>query len=334
MERTKDYLSKENSSCVKGIFAVFILLHHIAQYNPVEVPYYVHILVQSMGYLSVSVFFFFSGYGLSLQYRKNKDYLKQFLRHRVLSLYGEYLFIMLLYLLFFLCIGRHFTITELLRSAVLYPTFVTNGWFFFSILLLYLIFYIVYRLAKTPRMRVVGILTGTALYCAAGIFLQWGYWLYISVWAFPAGIIWQMRKEKTDAYAKNTGHWCTGLTVSGILFAVTYVLAHTFRLPEACYMTVRAVSAVCFVIFLMWLCMKIPVRCRVTAFLGKYSLYIYAVQGMILYGLTNCTDIRKPWLYCLIAVPGTLILAVIVQKTNKCLQILMKYSIMNTKRHC
>lgn len=313
MERTKDYLSKENTDCVKGIFAVSILLHHIAQFNPVELPYYVHILVQSMGYLSVSVFFFFSGYGLSLQYRKNKDYLKHFLRHRVLSLYGEYLFIMLLYLLFFLCIGRRFTAAEIFRSAVLYPTFVTNGWFFFSILLLYLIFYIVYRLVKTPRMQIAGILAGTALYCAAGIFLKWGYWLYISVWAFPAGIFWQMRKEKIDTYAKNAGHWWTGLTVSGILFAVTYVLAHTFRLPEACYMTVRAVSAVCFVIFLMWLCMKIPVRCRVTAFLGKYSLYIYTMQGMILYGLTNCTDIRKPWMYCLIAVPGTLILAVIVQ---------------------
>ena len=326
MERTKDYLSKDNTSCVKGIFAVFILLHHIAQFNPVEVPYYVHILVQSMGYLSVSVFFFFSGYGLSLQYRKNKDYLKHFLRHRVLSLYGEYLFIMLLYLLFFLCIGRRFTAAEILRSAVLYPTFVTNGWFFFSILILYLIFYIVYRLAKTPRMRIAGILAGMALYC--------GYWLYISVWAFPAGIFWEMRKEKTDTYAKDHGHWWKGLMVSGILFAVTYVLAHMFRLPEVCYMTARAMSAVFFVILVMWLCMKVPVRCRGTVFLGKYSLYIYAMQGMILYGLTNCTEIRKPWLYCLIAVPGTLILAVIVQKTNKCLQKCMRYSIMNTKRHC
>ena len=168
-------------------------------------------------------------------------------------------------------------------------------------------------------MQTVGILAGTALYCAAGIFLKWGYWLYISVWAFPAGIIWQMRKEKIDTYAKNTGHWWTGFMVSGILFAVTYVLAHTFRLPEACYMTVRAVSAVCFVIFLMWLCMKIPVRCRVTAFLGKYSLYIYAMQGMILYGLTNCTEIRNPFLYLTIAVGGTVIVAILINKLHELL---------------
>lgn len=152
-----------------------------------------------------------------------------------------------------------------------------------------------------------------------GAVLCCGYFPQMGILALHIGMgissrnFWQMRKEKIDTYAKNAGHWWTGLTVSGILFAVTYVLAHTFRLPEACYMTVRAVSAVCFVIFLMWLCMKIPVRCRVTAFLGKYSLYIYTMQGMILYGLTNCTDIRKPWMYCLIAVPGTLILAVIVQ---------------------
>lgn len=60
MERTKDYLSKENTNCVKGIFAVSILLHHIAQFNPVELPYYVHILVQSMGVsVRVRVFLFF-----------------------------------------------------------------------------------------------------------------------------------------------------------------------------------------------------------------------------------------------------------------------------------
>ena len=128
-----------------------------------------------------------------------------------------------------------------------------------------------------------------------------------------------MRKEKIDTYAKNTGHWWTGFMVSGILFAVTYVLAHTFRLPEACYMTVRAVSAVCFVIFLMWLCMKIPVRCRVTAFLGKYSLYIYAMQGMILYGLTNCTEIRNPFLYLTIAVGGTVIVAILINKLHELL---------------
>ena len=48
-------------------------------------------------------------------------------------------------------------------------------------------------------------------------------------------------------------HQKTVTVLSALVFAVTYVLAHTFRLPEACYMTVRAVSAVCFVIFLMWL---------------------------------------------------------------------------------
>lgn len=314
MEQTKDYLSKDNSSCIKGIFAVVILIHHITQFNPVDMPNYVHLLVQSTGYLSVSVFFFFSGYGLSLQYNKNENYLNHFLKHRVLSLYGKYLFIMLMYLLFFLCIGRRFTAMELFHSAVLYHTFVSNGWFFFSILLLYLIFYIVYRLAKTPRMQMTGILAGVALYCAAGIIFKWSYWIYISVWAFPAGIFWQMEKERIDTFAKNARHWWTGFVVLGILFVGTYVPAHTFRLPEVCYMTARAVSAVFFVFVLIWLCMKIPVRCRVTVFLGKYSLYIYAMHGMILYGLTNCTDIRTPWLYCLIAVPGTLILAVIVQK--------------------
>ena len=109
MQLTKDYLSKENGNSLKGIFAVVILLHHISQFNYVKMPYYVFLLIQSAGYLAVGIFFALSGYGLSVQVQTKKDYLKTFWMHRILPLYLHYVFFMLLYLLFFIGIGRKFT---------------------------------------------------------------------------------------------------------------------------------------------------------------------------------------------------------------------------------
>jgi membrane-bound acyltransferase YfiQ involved in biofilm formation len=59
-----EFLSKSSTDCIRGICIVVIILHHIAQrmLNPVLLKPYEH-----FGYLSVSIFFFLSGYGLWYQ---------------------------------------------------------------------------------------------------------------------------------------------------------------------------------------------------------------------------------------------------------------------------
>lgn len=312
MGEFKDYLSKENCNCIRGIFAVVILVHHIAQLGLVKVPYYVDLLLQSTGYLAVSIFFFLSGYGLAEQDKRQKDYLKHFGRNRMLPIYGMYLYVWMLYLLFFLIIGRQFTIEEILRSLVIYPTFVNNGWFFFAIIIIYSLFWLVYTFIKNPTGRIVGVVIGLAAFCFVGYFLK--YWTYISVFAFPMGMVWQYNKTRIDAFAERRDRWVCGMTGSVVLFCVFFLPANMYRLPEWCYMACRTLSAVFFVNAVMWACIKIPVSNRITKFLGEYSPYIYAMQGMILYGLANCTEIRNPVAFTLLAVLGTLFLAVMTQK--------------------
>ena len=309
MQLTKDYLSKENGNSVKGIFAVVILLHHISQFNYVKMPYYVFLLIQSAGYLSVGIFFALSGYGLSVQAQTKKDYLKTFWLHRILPLYLHYVVFMLLYLVFFIGIGRKFTALEIVRSLLLYPTIVTNGWFFFSILILYVLFWIVHSVAKEPLCRDILMAAGLLMYCGAGIALKWGYWIYISVFAFLLGMIWQQYREKLDAFASSGKSWWYGLLAGIFLFGMTFLFSHMYRLPEWCYMSLKAVSCVFFSGLVFWMLQKIPVRNFLTDFLGKYSLAFYACQGIILYFLTNELHLTEPVKYLFFAVTGTLLLA-------------------------
>ena len=82
-----------------------------------------------------------------------------------------------------------------------------------------------------------------------------------------------------------------------------------YRLPEWCYMSLKAVSCVFFSGLVFWMLQKIPVRNFLTDFLGKYSLEIYACQGIILYFLTNELHLTEPVKYLFFAVTGTLLLA-------------------------
>ena len=64
-------LSKDKCNCLKGVFAMVVLLHHLKQHSGVFSDYAVpSIIFQAMGYLSVAVFFFISGYGLAISWQK------------------------------------------------------------------------------------------------------------------------------------------------------------------------------------------------------------------------------------------------------------------------
>lgn len=55
----QDYLSKNNSDCIKGLFALCVLLHHIYQGSGLFRGSILGMGLQALGYLSVAMFFFY-----------------------------------------------------------------------------------------------------------------------------------------------------------------------------------------------------------------------------------------------------------------------------------
>lgn len=310
----KDYLSKDNSNCIKGIFAIIIIFHHIMQFHPVQMNPYVNYIVTSLGYLSVAIFFFFSGYGLEESFCKKKDYLSTFWKRRILSMYGTYFYVLIIYLLVFLAIGRRFSFSTILKSVLLYATIVNNGWFFFAIIVFYILFYVTHKFIKKDIFQMLGVLAGLVLWCMASIYWNFGYWTYLSVFAFALGIFWSHNKAKIDRYAEQSKGYVTGLILLGMSFAFTYLLGHMYSFPESVYLIFQMLSAIIFPALVMWLCMKIPVSCVFTKFLGKYSKYIYAMHGLVLNVFSNEFCIENTIVYILVSLFGSIILAVVVQK--------------------
>ena len=85
VQSKENYLSKQNSDCLKGIFAFFVITHHLYQSSNLINGGALAVILQALGYLSVAVFFFLSGYGLMYSFIiKGDGYISNFIKKRIL----------------------------------------------------------------------------------------------------------------------------------------------------------------------------------------------------------------------------------------------------------
>ena len=81
LSQKSDYMSREVTDTVKGVFIVFVFLSHANQYIRVDNP-----IGEWLGQLVVVMFFFYSGYGVTESWRnKGLKYVLDMPRHRILS---------------------------------------------------------------------------------------------------------------------------------------------------------------------------------------------------------------------------------------------------------
>ena len=83
----EDYMGREQTTSVKGILAVLILLSHMngyVQLGGTLDSIYLKIMTL-IGQLMVTLFFFYSGYGITESVRKNPEYPNTFFRKRFLK---------------------------------------------------------------------------------------------------------------------------------------------------------------------------------------------------------------------------------------------------------
>lgn len=145
---SQSYLSKKNTDCLKGIFAVVVVLAHIRGRLPVFNDTVVGQILTASGYLAVAVFFFLSAYGLQASVdSKGVAYLQTFPRRRILPFYGTYLFVLMLYVLVYAWSGELNTVKPniLFRSLIFGGTLIENGWYLQTALLFYIMFWAIFR---------------------------------------------------------------------------------------------------------------------------------------------------------------------------------------------
>lgn len=142
-------LSLTSSKGILGFCAIGIMLHHMSQtiYFANEDPG-ILIFMVDIGVGFVGMFFFFSGYGLYSSLRDKPDYLKGFLRGRIPTILVPFYICNFAFILGSYLWGYEFQEGELLRYLTGVVLMNSQMWYIVEILVLYLLFYVVFRFVK------------------------------------------------------------------------------------------------------------------------------------------------------------------------------------------
>ncbi|MBR5933621.1 MAG: acyltransferase [Treponema sp.] len=149
----EDSLSLDAMTSLKGVLAIFVLCHHLSQKPAFQQTHTIGIF-EHIGFLFVGVFFLCSGYGLYKSYLKKPDYLKSFLKRRVLPIVIFYYVMIAIYAVYHLIQGSAFTPVEWALKLSGLVMINSQCWYVIVILIFYLAFYFIY---KSERLRKYGI---------------------------------------------------------------------------------------------------------------------------------------------------------------------------------
>lgn len=150
-EFNEDFLSLDTMKSLRGFAALGVILHHISQQQTFQQEGILLPFVNAGAYF-VAIFFFCSGYGLLKSYDAKPDYLKGFIKKRivksiVLPFYVDVLVYAALYALFKIHLEKEQWITNIAGITMMNQ----YAWFPIVLAILYLVFFLTFRFVRNRK---------------------------------------------------------------------------------------------------------------------------------------------------------------------------------------
>lgn len=274
-----DYLSKESTDALRGCLCIAIVIHHVYQYlltDMINAPI-IRALLQNMGFWSVALFFFLSGYALMYSYDHKKNYLKPFVKQKILPLGIIYLLSTALYITYSLINGESFNFTNELKGLLLGYD-VHSLWYLQATIYLYLLFYISYR-RKTKFCNAI-LIAGIISYIVYCILIDSSIVYYATILNFPLGIAWNKKRNKIETKLHNKA--AIYLIISATIFVLSFTLS---KIVKIYYLAnaLMVISNLIITITIMLIYRIRPLNIPIIKTIGKASLEVYVFQFLFIY---------------------------------------------------
>ena len=196
----ENYLSKKNTDSVKGIFILMVFLSHFNQYCVLNGRFDGLYLLpfKIIGQGMVTMFLFYSGYGVMESIKKKENYIESIPKNRILMVLIQFDVAIMLFALLKLILGEKFTITKLLLSFVGWESLGNSNWYIFAILSLYTFTYIGFKIFdKKYNLAAVSVVGITILYIfVLVLFSNKSTIFYDTVLCYSLGMFWSLYQEK------------------------------------------------------------------------------------------------------------------------------------------
>lgn len=215
-----DYISKDKSTSIKGIFILLVFFSHFNKYATytglMDAVYFK--IVGVVGQIMVVPFLFYSGYGVmeSIK-RKGKEYVATIPKNRILKVFLQYAIAMSVVLIIRFAMGEKILFFDVLLTFVCWK----RDWFILAIIFLYLFTYLSFKIIKTEKyfINVLLVFTLTVFYIVILCNLKSSYW-YDTVLAYPVGMLYSLYREKIEKLTTYRLYkWIFSLLIIGIFAA-------------------------------------------------------------------------------------------------------------------
>lgn len=307
-------LSKDVTLQAKGILAFLVFAHHLYQVTGIFSGTYLGYLLQAFGYWAVAVFFFLSGYGLTVSYlSKGSEYAKSLLIKKAAPFFTVYIVLIGLYFLIgFAKNGAPPEYSAIWQSFLLGKTIVGNGWYLQVQILLYLIFCVSFTFFSRDNSKKSAAFL--VLLCAAYMVSAKAFHLsatyYISVPSFLLGTAFAFPRFKPFFCSRNKMKvfLCFAFAVAslGMYLVWKHLSGHWFS------DVFLGLSTLSFSLFFVLFGMLIYNKRFNIGCVGKISFEIYVCQGLAMtFFHSKIVNISNTYLYILACVAATVVIAVL-----------------------
>lgn len=279
---------------LRGLFALEIIIGHCTRYDSTLLSPFGHFMLISVGF-----FFFVSGFGLARSYAEKPGYINSFFMHRII-----HLLVIALVAWIFTSIISHLSpiktdfsdipgsVSDLLRS-LLYKT----NWYIRELLLLYLLFFLVYRFINSYRILIISLLQ--IIMCIILFFTDHTRCWFASLACFTLGIILYTYYERIVTFINS---------VKGIAFALLLLFFGTvlslpdyqhrtglpFEVTEMLSAFFNNIMCIGFIFALLLFLIYIKPGNIVLSFFNKLSTELYLFQ-FIFVAIAEKMQLSVPW---------------------------------------
>ena len=306
--RFEERFSIEISKGMQGYFALWIIIHQVSVSFRNAGDRGALGFFEDLGVLFVGFFFFCSGYGLITSFENKEHYLKGFLKKRVLMVLVPFFLCNYAYMITTLLLGTKYEMQDLF--AAFFGLLLLNNqmWFAVEIMILYLLFYLTFRLVKNENaaiillglqvlvIMIISFLLGHDYTTMTGGKWFYGEWWYnttllflvgmgagrfrgkvseiLKKWYYPilvlCGVGFLLFRSLTRYQMVYGGYWTDRMKMNGEI-SMGYG-------DKAMTLICQVPMVICFVMLILLVLQKFRLHNRVMAFLGQISLEMILIN--------------------------------------------------------
>ena len=274
-----DYMELKNTNSIKGIFVWMIILSHYKSYYKQKKKYLYRIILKCFGQKMVSLFLFYSGFGIfeSIKKKGNK-YIKTLL-NKAKILFIKSQIILLFFLLNNLFLDIKMTLKKYILSIIFKTTIGNSNWFAFTIICFYIYSYISFITFK-HNFYILGIIILNII-CAFHIYFVYNFYypnrLYTidNTFCFIVGFYYSLLKNYLNKIImKNDITYFLSLSFLILIYYYFYITKKTIL--------IHLFMNLFFSLIIVLISMKIRFNNEFLNLLNSHSFSIYLLQRIVM----------------------------------------------------